>query len=309
MIDVRQLRYFQGVADAGSFTRASARLNVAQSALSLHVRRLEDHLGVRLLVRESDGVRPTVAGNKLLDHARIIFGQLALAEREVGDERNNPSGSVSIGIPSGAARVLAGPLLSAGKQELPRISIRIVDAMTGYLEDWLAEDRLDLTILYRPWRTLDEASQLVRESFYLVSPADWRDAATTIGFGALAGLPLALPSGSNNARAFIADQARQQHRDLNVEYELDSLPAILDLVKDGRAHSVLTPPAFLHEWRRGEVSARKIVDPPLHRTVVLGVRRRDRDGGACAAVEAMLRRTIRMLVADGEWPGELPPPR
>ncbi len=305
MIDFRQLRYFRGVAEAGSFTRASARLNVAQSALSLHVRRLEEHLGVKLFVREADGVRPTVAGAKLLDHARIIFGQLALAEREVGEERANPSGIVSIGIPSGAARVLAGPLLSAGKKELPRISIRIVDAMTGYLEDWLANGRLDLAVLYRPWNGSDQESQLVRESFYLVSPAHERTDEATIRFGALAGLPLALPSGSNNARAFISAQASAQHHDLKVEYELDSLGGILDLVKERRAHAILTPPAFLQEWRRGEVVAREIVDPQIHRAVVL-VRNGDPEGSACAAVEAVLRKTIQELVALGDWPGDLP---
>lgn len=305
MIDFRQLRYFRGVAEAGSFTRASARLNVAQSALSLHVRRLEEHLGVKLFVREADGVRPTVAGAKLLDHARIIFGQLALAEREVGEERANPSGIVSIGIPSGAARVLAGPLLSAGKKELPRISIRIVDAMTGYLEDWLTDGRLDLAVLYRPWNGSDQESQLVRESFYLVSPAHERTDEATIRFGALAGLPLALPSGSNNARAFISAQASAQHHDLKVEYELDSLGSILDLVKERRAHAILTPPAFLQEWRRGEVVAREIVDPQIHRAVVL-VRNGDPEGSACAAVEAVLRKTIQELVALGDWPGDLP---
>lgn len=306
MIDFRQLRYFKGVAEAGSFTRASARLNVAQSALSLHVRRLEDRLGVRLFVREPDGVRPTAAGAKLLDHARIIFGQLVLAEREVGEERANPSGIVSIGIPSGAARVLAGPLLSAGKTALPRISIRIVDAMTGYLEDWLAEGRLDLAVLYRPWENSDAHAQLVKESFYLVSSVDAPADETTIRFEALAGLPLALPSGSNNARAFIAAQARERHHDLRVEYELDSLSSILDLVKASRAHSILTPPAFLHEWRRGEVRARAIVDPRIHRSVVLEARDRDAEDGARAAVETVLRETICTLVAQGDWLGDLP---
>lgn len=306
MIDFRQLRYFKAVAEAGGFTRAASRLNIAQSALSLHVGRLEEQLGVKLFVREAGGIRPTIAGTKLLDHARIIFGQLALAEREVRDETVNPSGIVSIGIPSGAARVLAGPLLSAGKKDLPRVSIRIVDAMTGYLEDWLSDGRLDLALLYRPCGTADPEQQLVTESFYLVSPADCDLEGMAVRFAALAGLPLALPSGGNNARAFLSAQARKRHQALKVEYELDSLHAILDLVKQRRAHAVLTPPAFLNEWSRGEVSARAIVDPGIQRAVVLEVGRDDAESTASAAVEAVLRQTIRDLVTRGDWLGELP---
>jgi hypothetical protein len=61
----------------------------------------------------------------------------------------------------------------------------------------------------------------------------------------------------------------------------------------------------LQEWRRGEVVAREIVDPQIHRAVVL-VRNGDPEGSACAAVEAVLRKTIQELVALGDWPGDLP---
>ena len=81
-MDVRQLRYFVGVVEAGSFTRAATHLNVAQSALSLHVRQLEEGFGTRLLVRERTGVSVTASGAKLLARARTILKEIQLTEAE-----------------------------------------------------------------------------------------------------------------------------------------------------------------------------------------------------------------------------------
>lgn len=82
-MDVRQLRYFIGVVEAGSFTAAAHRLGVAQPALSQTVIALENDLGVKLL--EQPGVRPTTAGMTLLDHAGIVLRNMERAREAVSD--------------------------------------------------------------------------------------------------------------------------------------------------------------------------------------------------------------------------------
>lgn len=84
-MDVRQLRYFIGVFEAGSFTAAAHRLGVAQPALSQTVIALENDLGVELLERQPRGVRPTAAGMTLLDHAHIVLRNIERA-REAASE-------------------------------------------------------------------------------------------------------------------------------------------------------------------------------------------------------------------------------
>ena len=69
-MNLRQLKYFIGVVEAGNMTRAAERLHVAQTALGMQIRQIEEELGVPLLVRHSRGVEPTKAG-KLL-HARAL---------------------------------------------------------------------------------------------------------------------------------------------------------------------------------------------------------------------------------------------
>ena len=81
-MDIRKLRYFMSVVEAGSFTRAAAQLHVAQSALSLHVRQLEERYGT-LLIRDKRGVRPTDRGAKLLSHAAKILRRLSGRVHEV----------------------------------------------------------------------------------------------------------------------------------------------------------------------------------------------------------------------------------
>ena len=76
-MDLRQLRYFSKVVESGSFSKAANQLHVAQPALSQHVRHMEDELGVRLLHRGAQGVKPTEAGDRLLRHAKRILAEFA----------------------------------------------------------------------------------------------------------------------------------------------------------------------------------------------------------------------------------------
>jgi DNA-binding transcriptional LysR family regulator len=84
-IELRHLRYFVALADAGSFTRAAERMFVAQPTLSQQIRRLEEIVGAPLLQRRRDGVRLTKAGVVLLDASRAV---LSLVDQEVNRTRH-----------------------------------------------------------------------------------------------------------------------------------------------------------------------------------------------------------------------------
>ncbi len=83
-IELRHLRYFTALADAGNFTRAAERMFVAQPTLSQQIRRLEEIVGAPLLQRRRDGVRLTKAGAVLLDASRAV---LSLVDHEVNRTR------------------------------------------------------------------------------------------------------------------------------------------------------------------------------------------------------------------------------
>jgi DNA-binding transcriptional LysR family regulator len=83
-IELRHLRYFVALADAGNFTRAAERMFIAQPTLSQQIRRLEEIVGAPLLQRRRDGVRLTEAGAVLLDASRAV---LSLVDQEVNRTR------------------------------------------------------------------------------------------------------------------------------------------------------------------------------------------------------------------------------
>jgi DNA-binding transcriptional LysR family regulator len=83
-LELRHLRYFVAVADAGSFTHAAERIFIAQPTLSQQIRRLEQIMGTPLLKRRREGLRLTTAGSVLLDASRNV---LSLVDHEVSRTR------------------------------------------------------------------------------------------------------------------------------------------------------------------------------------------------------------------------------
>lgn len=107
MLDPVLLRSFTMVADTGSFTGAAARLHLTQSAVSAHLRRLEDDLGHRLFERTTRAVSLTPAGRRLAGYARSILALTADARSSVGI-RSTLTGRVRVGASEGMAK---GPLV------------------------------------------------------------------------------------------------------------------------------------------------------------------------------------------------------
>jgi molybdate transport repressor ModE-like protein len=96
LYDTALLRTFVAVCDAGSFTKAAREVNLTQSAVSLHVKRLEDPVGSRLIVRNARGVRLTEQGEVLLSYARRILALYKEAEQRLG---RDSGGLIRIGAP------------------------------------------------------------------------------------------------------------------------------------------------------------------------------------------------------------------
>ena len=75
-VELRHLRYFVAVADAGTFTHAAEQMFIAQPTLSQQIRRLEEIVGTPLLQRRREGVRLTEAGSVLLDESRAVLSRV-----------------------------------------------------------------------------------------------------------------------------------------------------------------------------------------------------------------------------------------
>ncbi|MEI9916351.1 MAG: LysR family transcriptional regulator [Methylovirgula sp.] len=96
LYDTVLLRTFAAVCETGSFTKAARVVNLTQSAVSLHVKRLEEQVGAQLLRREPQGVSATEQGEVLLSYARRILALHKEAERRLGGDTG---GLIRIGAP------------------------------------------------------------------------------------------------------------------------------------------------------------------------------------------------------------------
>jgi LysR family nitrogen assimilation transcriptional regulator len=145
-MEFRQLRYFATIVEQGSLSKAS--LNIAQPALSTHVRNMVLELCAMLLLREPHRARPTAAGKTLFEHARAIMDRTEQARREIADQRAEPSGEVRLGLPGTIGQVVSVPLILAVRERYPKVKLCVAEAMSGFVLEWVKEGRVDLAMLY-----------------------------------------------------------------------------------------------------------------------------------------------------------------
>ena len=123
--DFNQLTWFQAVAEERSFTRAAARLGVAQSTLSHTIKQLEANLGIRLLNRTTRNVAPTVAGERLL---QTLAPRIAEIEGEIAalsELRDKPSGTVRLTLSEHALESVVWPKLEPVLRDYPDITVEL----------------------------------------------------------------------------------------------------------------------------------------------------------------------------------------
>lgn len=124
-IDLNNLSAFIVVARERSFTRAAAQLGVSQSALSHTIRKLEEGLGIRLLMRSTRGVSPTEAGERMLLRIAPFYAGIEAELAALDDLRDKPAGTIRITTHDHAASTIVWPKLAALLPDYPDIKVEI----------------------------------------------------------------------------------------------------------------------------------------------------------------------------------------
>lgn len=146
-MELRALRYFAVVVEAGSLTAAAARLRLSQPSLSVAIGKLETELGVRLLVRSPRGVEPTSAGRTLLDAASRLLGDADDIADTLRRHGSGYAGTLTIAaVPALMWRRLP-ELLRAYAAEVPEVEVNLVDPPPWAAIDMLQQRRVDLAAI------------------------------------------------------------------------------------------------------------------------------------------------------------------
>jgi LysR family nitrogen assimilation transcriptional regulator len=269
-INIKQLRYFVKVAETGNITRASERLNVAQTALGQQIRQLEDSLGVRLFVRHSRGISLTESGEVLYRHALSILAALEEARRDVMARSGSKREAVNLGITPSIQALIGPDLLETAPLKIPKVSLRMVEELSFVLIDALLRGELDLALAYE----LDHRKELVttplaEEELLFVASARTQPRRDFISFEEAARTDLALVSDRDIVWRLMHDEAARLGVDMNVAFQVQSMPAIKALVVRGAATSVVPYGLMAEEVHQGLVVACPVREPSIKRTLFL----------------------------------------
>lgn len=262
-MDLRQLRYLLVIAERGSFTRAAEEIPIAQSALSRHMRLLEEELGTTLLVRTGRGVSLTEQGEFFCEHVRSVLAQLEETRQSLKSWYDNPAGLVRIGMTPTAISGMATMVLEQLTQRYADIHVRLSEGLSATLTEWLAAGRLDLAIVFeQPGNAALEAEKIASEELCLLVPAGF-DCPDPVSIEEIAQYKLIAPFAKKGIRNRMADSFKKAGLEFDVTYQIDALSAIKNLVISGAGVSILWRSAVRREVESGELEIRQIASDDM----------------------------------------------
>ncbi len=278
-MSIRAMQCFVAVVSTGSISRAAAALHVAQPALSLLIRNLEEDLGVVLLHRSARGVTPTAAGSRLLAHAREILGHIDAARADVREDINAPRGTVSLAMSMSMAKLLTVPLLRFSLAQWPGVYLKIIESSTGYIPGFVSSGHADLGLTFSDEASVDLRFQhLIDEELVVVSPPAAKPSKRaasdlaglpSITLRALSALPLVLPGNPHSLRRLLDQYQQREQVQFRIIAEANAIPQLIELAQAGVASTILSYEAVRQEAARGLVVLRRIARPRLTRPVFL----------------------------------------
>jgi LysR family hca operon transcriptional activator len=175
-MELRHLRYFVAVAEAGSLTVAAARkLHTSQPSLSRQIRNLEEEVGTQLLTRRARGIELTPAGRAFLDHARVVLLQVEAAAEAARRVAHPAKPCFSIGFLTGHELRWMPETMRILREELPNIDVMISSQYSPNLASALLKGSVDAAFLRRE-RGMPELTfrPLLKEPLVVILPSEHR---------------------------------------------------------------------------------------------------------------------------------------
>jgi LysR family transcriptional regulator, hca operon transcriptional activator len=258
VMELRHLRYFVAVADAGSLTvAAEQRLHTSQPSLSRQIRDLEQEVGVQLINRSAHGIELTSAGKAFLDHARTALLQAEAAKEAAVRSAHLAKPTFALGFLSGSEIGLLPEVRRILSDEFPGIDIRLTSDYSPALAKALMRGRLEAAFMRPEEHMGDLACRRVRtDPLIFVFPNDHRFASQE----AIAPLEIAdeiflLPSNTAPAvRRVVLEYFARAGVDLKVQHEVHNVVHAISMIASTRA--VMLLPAYTKRYLPESVTSR-----------------------------------------------------
>jgi DNA-binding transcriptional LysR family regulator len=230
VLDIEHLRSFLAIAETGSFTQAAERVNKTQSAVSIHIKRLEEQLDVRLFVKNGRGVRISSDGDRLIAHARRVLR--AEADLISDLSAKGLDGRVIFGIPDDYALVFLADIADQLAASHPRLELIVQCYSTQELAERLRRGEVDVALV-TDCKGIGPV-EILREE-----PLHWVAGSRSGPVEFERPLPLALPAPSCSGRLEAIEALRAAEVSSKLLLSSSSYAAIKPIVQAGRAITVL----------------------------------------------------------------------
>jgi LysR family nitrogen assimilation transcriptional regulator len=300
-MDLRQLRYFVGIVQAGSLSRAAHQLHVAQSAISHHLASLESELGRQLVTRGPKGIVLTEAGTVLYRHAEAILRHVEFAKQDAANVSDVPSGRVSIGLPHTIAALLSYELLLRIRTVYPRIVLHVSDGNNALLREQLLNGRLDIAVLFadQPERGLTIEPLLIEELFYVTADRD----TAPIRLADAAQRPLLAPGPGSGSHRAAQKVFNSYGLSVTPIAEIEVLSTFRRAVASGMGNAILPWCALYDSGEEVTLNYRRFADAKLARSAALCFSEVGELGPAIEVVALTLKSLVHEMIASGTWQG------
>jgi LysR family hca operon transcriptional activator len=274
-MELRHLRYFVAVAEAGSLTvAAEQKLHTSQPSLSRQIRDLEDEVGARLLTRRARGIELTPAGRAFLEHARTVLSQVAAATEAARRVAHPAKPCFVMGFLTGHELTWMPEALQILRDELPNIDVMISSQYSPLLANALLKGTVDAAFLRREEGMPELAfNLLVKEPLVVVLPSDHRLAALkAISPADIKGEKFVSVSGTAPVlRVVIDDYLKRSGIDITPDHEADHLAMGMSLIASTRGVGLL--PAYAQNFLPRSVTSRPLKGDTPTIDLVLGYKK------------------------------------
>ncbi|MFZ0736444.1 MAG: LysR family transcriptional regulator [Candidatus Acidiferrales bacterium] len=274
-MELRHLRYFVAVAEAGSLTvAAEQRLHTSQPSLSRQIRDLEQEVGAQLLTRGARGIELTPAGRAFLDQARLVLSQVEAAAESARRVAHPAKPRFSMGFLTGHELTWMPEALQILRDELPNIDVMISSQYSPLLADGLSKGKIDAAFLRRERGAPDLAFRLlVKEPLMVVLPSNHRLATLkTIGPQDLVGETFVTVSHTAPVlRGVIDNYLKRSGINITPAHEADHVTMGMSLIASTRGVGLL--PAYAQNFLPSSVTSRPLKGNTPTIELVLGYKK------------------------------------
>jgi len=280
MLDFKQIETFLCVFEEGNVTRAAAKLNIVQPAVSHQLKKLESALKLDLFDRSPRGITPTPSGRALYRLFAPVMESFRTAEHQAAALAAHDLQEITVGINPFAGNALMGDVLQTYRISYPDVGVHVEEELSHLLLRRVADGALDLAIVHFGPRSPGIPANVVpvplaEEALVFVERAHGTPPPAAMRFADLAGRKLVLPKWRLGFRRDVEHAAKEAGIELRVELEINAPAPVLDLVAQGDLAAIVPEITARRALAHLPLRMRRLVQPTVLRSI-LYVHRRDR---------------------------------